>query len=75
VRLLISSYGPVMTKKEKRDNARLRVSKKIVENVLYLLGRQEIVEGPRGQELLNHIEKEIHTLIFQYETKYAETDE
>ena len=64
-----------MTKKEKRDNARHIVVKKIVESILLVSGAKEIVEGPRGNELLELMRKDAYDLIASYESKYIDTDE
>lgn len=60
-----------MTKKEKRDNARNRVVQKIVDNVLILSGACEVVEGPRGPELLELMRKETWMLLADFEENYV----
>lgn len=60
-----------MTKKEKRDNARNRMVNKLVDNILVLAGACEVVEGPRGHELLELMRKETWTFIADFEENYV----
>jgi hypothetical protein len=59
-----------MTNKEKRDNARNRLVKNIIENVIMTTGAREVIDGARGSELRELLEREAYLLITQYETKY-----
>lgn len=59
-----------MTNKEKRDSARSRLIKKIIENVVMTIGARDIIEGPRGNELRELLEREAYLLISQYEERY-----
>lgn len=60
-----------MTKVEKRNNARIKVVAKIIENILFVSGSREVVEGPRGSELLELMKKETHDLLTQFEERYV----
>lgn len=60
-----------MTNLEKRNNARNKVVKKIVESILLISGAREVIEGPRGNELFELMQKETHDLLTQYENKYV----
>lgn len=59
-----------MTQKEKRNSARDRVVKKIIESILLISGARESIEGPRGSQLLELMQKETYDLIAHYEDKY-----
>lgn len=60
-----------MTKKEKRDNARNRMVHKLVDNILVLAGACEVVEGPRGNELLELMRKETYIFIADFEAMHV----
>lgn len=60
-----------MTKKEKRDNARVKTVKKIIDSILLISGAREVVEGPRGKELFELMERDTYDLLAQYEDKYV----
>lgn len=61
-----------MTNTEKRNNARSKVVDKIIDGILFTVGAREIVEGPRGSELLELMRKDTLGLIVQYENKYSD---
>lgn len=61
-----------MTNTEKRDNARNKVADKIIDGILFIAGAREVIEGPRGGELLELMRKDTINLIIQYESKYSD---
>lgn len=56
-----------MTNKEKLDNARKRMVEKLVDNILVLAGACDVVQGPRGNELLELMRRETSMFITDFE--------
>jgi len=61
-----------MISNEKRENAKFRVIKRIIESILLVTGDRELIEGPRGQDLFDMMQKDVYDLLTKYEEKYID---